>query len=106
MKAKGKMILLVWFMFLIFPYVHLTLAEGSYSIQIHNNTKRYWLIYIDNICVGVADPFKSQKIQIYQPTKKFKVELNGMSDDRGYMQSRFFWPEDAKNRNFVWIVEP
>jgi len=81
-------------------------AQEQWFLEINNNTARYWLINIDNICVGAIGPFMIRQIKIERPTKKFKVEITGISSDRGHSQKRFFWPEDHKDRIFIWQVEP
>ncbi len=103
---KKKIMLLIGILFIFSLSGQFALGEDSCSLVINNHTYRYWMISINNIFVGIADPFKNQEIKMQCPTKKFQAELNGMSDDTGHMQRRFFWPEDEADNKFVWMVEP
>lgn len=102
---KKKMILAIGLL-IFFASGDLVFGQDQWFLEINNNTERHWLINVDNISIGVIAPFMIQQIKIERPTKKFQVELIGISSDRGYMQRKIFWPEDEANSRFVWRVEP
>lgn len=102
---RKKIILLIGFLLIIFSNGSNIFGENYCFLEINNNTSKYWRIDVDNICVGAISPFLSQQIKIQRPVKKFKVELNGISSDRGHMQRKFFWPEDELGGKFFWRVE-
>jgi hypothetical protein len=102
---KKRMILTIGLL-IFFAGGDLVFGQDQWFLEINNNTSRYWLINIDNICVGVIGPFMTQQIKIERPTKKFQVEITGISSDRGYTQRKIFWPEDQKDSKFIWKVEP
>lgn len=102
---KKKMIFLIGFLLIVSANGQFVFGDDDCFFKISNNTNRYWLINIDNICVGAISPFTSQQIKILCPTKRFQVELRGISSDRGHGQRRFFWPEDLKDNKFIWQVE-
>ena len=102
---KKRMILTIGLL-MFFVCWELAFAEGQWILEINNNTERYWLINIDKICVGAIEPFMRRQIKIERPTKKFQVEIVGISSDRGYYKGRFFWPEDHKDHKFIWQVQP
>ena len=101
---KKRMILAIGLL-IFFAGGDLVFGQDQWFLEINNNTSRYWLINIDNICVGAIEAFMIRQIKIDRPTKKFQVGLIGISSDRGYSQRRSFWPEDHKENKFIWKVE-
>ncbi len=102
---KKKLILAIGLL-MFFASGDLAFGQDQWFLEINNNTQRYWLINIDNICVGAVEACMIRQIKIERPTKKIQVELIGISSDRGYMQRKSFWPEDHKDSKFIWQVEP
>jgi hypothetical protein len=105
MNMKKRMILTIGLL-MFFASGDLVFGEEQWYLEINNNTERYWLINIDKICVGAVEAFGRRQIKIERPTKKFQVEIVGISSDRGHSQKRSFWPEDHKDHKFIWQVEP
>jgi len=102
---KNKVVLAIGLL-IFFAGGDLVFGQDQWLLEINNSTARYWLINIDNICVAAVEPYMIRQIKIERPTKKFQVELIGMSSDRGYSQRKIFWPEDHKDSKFIWKVEP
>jgi len=102
---RKKMILTIGLL-IFFASGDLVFGQDQWFLEINNNAERCWLINVDNICIGAVEPFMIRQIKIERPTKKFQVELIGISSDRGYTQRKFFWPEDHKDNKFIWKVEP
>ena len=100
MKKTMMMLLAFWIGMIV--VVHESISQDKCILEIHNTTDQSWRVCVGKICVWAILPSERKKIAIDCPKEKFEVKLEGSGSDKGYLQRRYFWPED---KVFYWQVE-